>query len=289
MKQDKSIAFIVCYLGKLPWYFDYFIHSCKHNSSIHFYIISDDSSYTEPLPDNIELVYKTLDDINIAATKKLGFDVNIAFGYKLCDFKPAYGFIFSELIKDYDFWGFCDIDIVLGDIREFITDDLLENYDLISTRPDWIPGCFLLFKNNVKMNTLFMKSKDYKKVFTSQKHYCFDETNFAHKAFEAGLSYLEVHTEIESMMHVVQKMEAENYIKPFFDLFIIEGGRPGNLKWENGKLFYKNKLEILLYHLIRFRDHYTPKAKKIVIPDSFKITPTKIHHIAKPKIAVTEV
>ena len=37
--------------------------------------------------------------------------------YKLCDFKPAYGFIFGEYLKEYDYWGHCDIDIVWGDLR----------------------------------------------------------------------------------------------------------------------------------------------------------------------------
>ena len=36
---------IVCYMGKLPWYFDYFAHSCGFNLYIDFYIITDDKSY----------------------------------------------------------------------------------------------------------------------------------------------------------------------------------------------------------------------------------------------------
>jgi len=276
-QQSKSISLLICYLGKLPWYFDYFIHTCKYNSSVDFYLITD-NTFAEPLPGNVKLIYKTMNDINRLASARLGFNVQITTGYKLCDFKPAFGYIFSELIAGYDFWGFCDIDVIFGDIREFMTDDLLENYDLISTRPDWIPGCFLLFKNNEKMNTLFMKSRHYQLVFSSEQHFCFDETNFAHREFEAGISYLEIQTEIESMMHVVQKMAAQNYINPFFDLFIIEGGRPGRLRWEKGKLIYKNKAEILLYHLVRFRDHCRQTKRQNLIPERFTISPTAIYH-----------
>jgi hypothetical protein len=283
MNKNKTIALLVCYFGKLPWYFEYFVHSCKYNPSVDFYIITDDKTYANTLPANVKLIYKTLPEVRQTASKKLGFDTHIPNGYKLCDFKPAFGFIFFELIRNYAFWGFCDIDVIFGNIRDFMTDELLENYDLVSTRPDWIPGCFLLFKNNFKMNTLFMKSKDYKKVFTNEKHYCFDETNFAHHAFEAGRSYLEIDTEIESMMHVVKKMEEENYIKPFFDLYIIEGGCPGRLRWEDGKLTYRNKFEVLLYHLIRFKGHYIPKRKINCIPGSFTISPTKIYHKQVPK------
>jgi hypothetical protein len=283
----KGIALIVCYYGKLPWYFDYFIHSCKYNPTVDFFIITDDITYKKPLPGNVKLIYKTLDELNDLVAKKLGFDVNIECGYKLCDFKPAYGVIFSDLLSRYDFWGHCDIDIVFGDIREFITDELLEHYDLISVRHDWLSGCFLLYKNIDKMNRLFLHSRDYKKVFSSARHYCFDETNFAHEAFTAGKLYSEVNTEIESMTHVVKRLEADNYIKPFFDFFIIEG-RPGKLKWKNGKMFYRNKYEILFYHMIFFKKQYIPKAFNY-IPLSFTISPTKIyHHKSKSKPSANE-
>jgi len=205
MKHQQSIALLVCYFGELPWYFDYFIHSCKFNPTVDFYIIIDDRNYAKPLPDNVKLIYKTMDEISLLATEKLGFEVNIAYSYKLCDFKPAYGFIFSDILGKYDFWGHGDIDVIYGNIREFITDELMEQYDLFSIQPRWLPGCFLLFRNSLKMNTLFKHSKDYKKVFTEHKHYCFDETNFTHHEFNEGMEYHEVPTEIESMTHVVKK------------------------------------------------------------------------------------
>jgi len=277
MTQNKNLALIVCYMGQFPWYIDYFIHSSKYNPTVDFFIITNQTGYSKVLPVNVKLVHKTLDEISSLASEKLGFSVNITSGYKLCDFKPAYGFIFSEILQPYNWWGHVDLDIIFGNIRNFITDDLLDSYDLISVRPDWIPGCFLLFKNNQKMNSLFKHSKDYRKVFSSNIHYCFDETNFAHEAFEEGMAYHEIKTEIESMMHVVKKMEAENYIKPYFDLHIIEGV-PGKLRWNNGKLFYRNKYEVLLYHLIRLKKNYAPKTTPINIPCSFTISPTNIYH-----------
>jgi len=185
------------------------------------------------------------------------------------------------------FWGHIDIDVIFGNIRDFITDDLLENYDLISVRPDWIAGCFLLFKNILKMNTLFCHSKDYKKAFTMAGYINFDETGYAHNAFKEGKTYLEINTGIESMMHVIQKMEAQNYIKPFFDFFMIEG-LSGKLRWENGRLFYRNRYEILLYHLIYLKNVYIPKRKINYIPNSFTISPTKIYHHTKSKMAINE-
>jgi hypothetical protein len=272
----KSIALVICYFGKLPWYFHYFVHSCKFNPTVDFFVLTDDRTWPGELPLNVKLICTTINEINILAEEKLGIDVCITSGYKLCDFKPAYGVIFSHLVEGYDFWGHCDIDIIFGDIRSFITDEMLTEHDLISVRHDWLSGCFLLYRNTGKLNRLFEHSKDYKKVFAGSEHFCFDETNFAHDAFTSGRYYKEIETDIESMTHVVKRLEEESYIKPFFDFYIIEG-LPGRLKWTNGHLFYRNKYEVLFYHLIYFKKHYNRSRKPIVIPDTFNISALKIY------------
>lgn len=279
---SKSIAILVCYLGKLPWYFEYFIHSCKYNPYISFFIITDDKSFPNEKPANVHFVYKSLEEINKIATRKLGFQTNIKTGYKLCDFKPAYGYIFDDIVMGYDFWGHADIDIIFGDIRSFITDDLLSNYELISVRHDFLTGQFLLFKNDQKMNTLFTQSKDYKKVLSSEKHYCFDETNFKWDEFTNGIQYTEIDSEIESMTHVVKRMQEQNKLKAHFDFLIIEG-LPGKLKWERGKIYYKGKFEVLMYHMVLFKKHGLRPKKSGILPDTFFISPTRIYHMSNGK------
>ena len=70
-KKQKSIAILICYLGKLPWYFDYYIHSCRYNLSIDFYIITD-STYAKEndLPPNVKLIKTTLSELSTLATEK---------------------------------------------------------------------------------------------------------------------------------------------------------------------------------------------------------------------------
>ncbi len=275
----KSIGLLSCYFGKLPWYFRYFVHSCKFNPTVDFIIFSDDLDFEIELSQNIKLIYITLQEFNKLASNKMKLPINISYGYKLCDFKPAYGVIFSEYLKNYYYWGHCDIDIIYGDIRGFITNDLLENHDLISVRLDWITGCFLLYKNITKMNTLFTNSKDYKMVFCSDLYQCFDETGFMHDEFSAGKYYKDVFSKIESMMHVVKKYEELGFIKPFFNQYIVEG-LPGKLRWELGKMYYKN-YEILFYHLIYFKGTFFPKYQPKAIPGYFNISPTKIYSTIK--------
>src|SRR5580765_184722 len=162
---SKSIVIIIPYFGKLPWYFDYFVHSCKYNLTVHFFIITDDYSYDERIPENIFMVHKTFEDIKTIITEKLQLNIVVDSSYKLCDFKPAYGLIFPEIVQDYDFWGMGDIDVIFGNIRNFITDEILENHDVISVRHEFLVGYFTLFRNCKKINELFKQSKDYEKVF----------------------------------------------------------------------------------------------------------------------------
>lgn len=165
------------------------------------------------LPPNVKLIHYTIDEFKADATKALEFEVVVGHGYKLCDFKPAYGYIFPDLIKGYDFWGHCDIDIIFGNIHTFMTDDVLNQYDVISARHDYLTGSFALYRNGLFNNALFKESKDYIKVFTSSENFCFDETNYAFKAFEIGLHHSEIKTEVESMTHVVKRLEEKGKIK----------------------------------------------------------------------------
>lgn len=273
---EKTIALIIPYFGKLPWYFDYFIHSCKYNLSVHFIIITDDDSYDQKVPDNIFIIHKTFEEVKKIFFEKLQMPVAFDDAYKLCDFKPAYGYIFSDLVQGYDFWGYGDIDIIFGNIRNFITDDILNEYDVITLRHDFLIGYFSLFRNIDKVNGLFAHSKDYKKVFTSPVHYCFDETNFHVDEFTAGKHYTEINSEIESMTHVVQRLHEENYIKVYFNYHVIDGV-PGRMKWNKGVMTYKNEFEVIFYHLIIFkRMNKVPKPLK-KMPDIFWISPTRIY------------
>lgn len=100
-----KIGIIICWYGAYPWYLTYFINSCSYNHTIDFYIITDNKEEILNCPPNVKIIYKTLHEFKTTASKKLGFTVAIDYPFKLNDFKPAYGFLFPELIKDYDFWG----------------------------------------------------------------------------------------------------------------------------------------------------------------------------------------
>jgi hypothetical protein len=277
------IGIITYYLGDMPWYFSYFLHSCRYNPTINFIILTDGDLERNDIPGNVFIHKITLSEFKILASKKLGLEVSITHPYKLCDFKPAYGFLFPEILKTYDFWAHGDIDMMYGNIREFMTEEILSSYDVISSRHDYVAGTFSLYKNTDQMNELFMQSKDYKKVFTNPEHFCFDECSNLFEELDQGASIFDFPEAVQSMTYVVKKAELAGKIRAYFDFIIVEGV-PGKIKWEKGRILYKNKFEAMYYNLIRFKKICNcPKITKS-LSEIIYFTPTRI--ITKRKIEV---
>lgn len=226
-------------------------------------------------PENVKIIYKSLDKLKSLVSKKIKVPINIKNPYKLCDFKPAYGFLFPEIIEGYDFWGYADIDVMYGDIRGFMTDELLSQYDVLSSRHDYMAGTFSMFKNEHRTNTLFMRSRDYKIVFQTDEYYYFDECSNLFHELDKGHSILDFPNKVQSITYVVKKAEADGKLKAFFD-FIVVDGVPGKIMWKNGKVFYKNRYEIMYYNLIRFKRECRKPKVFYPMPASIYFTPTKI-------------
>lgn len=166
-----KIAMIVCWIGKMPEYFKMWEYSCSKNPDYNFLIFTDYPQKSNFK--NITFIDFSLDDFNKIASKKLGMDIEVKKPYKLCDFRPAYGLIFEDYLKDYDFWGHCDIDQVFGTIKNFVTEEVLNNYDKINKN-----GHFVLYRNILRINNLFKEKGslfDYIDVFKSNENFAFDE------------------------------------------------------------------------------------------------------------------
>jgi hypothetical protein len=273
----KSLAFLTCWFGYYPWYFPYFIHSCSYNPEVDFIIITNNKELIPKKPPNVKIVHKTLEETKMIASRRLGFSVSIDYPYKMCEFKPAYGFLFPEIIKDYEFWGSGDIDIIFGNIRDFLTAEILDMYDFISLRHDYTTGCFALYRNTEQMNTFFMRSKDFRQVFSDPGYHNFDECGFAFAGLHAGKSIFEIDSKIESLTHIMKQANNNNEIKAHFDFILMEGAT-GRVTFDNGKIFYKRELEAILYHLVTFKKHCVIPRKIENVPPYYAITPTRILH-----------
>lgn len=108
----KKLVLIIVWFGELPRYFDTWILMIK-NKEYDVLLVTD--QYIDNIPTNIKCVSMSLPQFNRILNKKTGFNVNINKN-KIPDIKPLYGILFYEFIgSDYQFWGWTDLDIVVGD------------------------------------------------------------------------------------------------------------------------------------------------------------------------------
>jgi hypothetical protein len=82
-------------------------------------------------------------------------DLREAMPYKSCDFKPLFAHLFPEEVQGYDWWGHIDNDLFVGNIRKFLTPDVLEHNDIISGIHMKTWGPFTLYRNSHQINELF--------------------------------------------------------------------------------------------------------------------------------------
>jgi len=81
MINTNSIAFLICWYEDYPWYFPYFLHSCRYNPTIDFFIFTDNKVKLE-LPPNVKIIPYSLEQFKADASKELGFEAAIEYGYK---------------------------------------------------------------------------------------------------------------------------------------------------------------------------------------------------------------
>ena len=147
----KSIAYIVAYFGELPALFPLWLNSCRNNPTIDWFIFTDDRRDFD-YPKNVYVNYTSFENLKNLVQSRFEYEINLYRPYKLCDYKIAYGDIFSDYIKGYDFWGFCDIDLLWGDIRHFLTDEVLSKYDKVGFQ-----GHSTLVRNNEFYKSFYKK------------------------------------------------------------------------------------------------------------------------------------
>lgn len=185
----KKIRLIIPYFGKLPKFFPYFLLTAKRNQKIDFLIYTDQKvdQFTILNANNIEFVTLSFDELREKVQSKFDFKISLKTPYKLCDYKVAYGLIFEEELKGYDYWGFCDTDVLLGDIYQFLEEHSFFENDYVRYG---LLGHLQIFKNSQEVNRIFMSGKDlnyrlnYKNVFTSEQNFIFDEEKVIQILFE---------------------------------------------------------------------------------------------------------
>jgi len=268
----KSIVLIQPYFGKWPLWFDAHLLSIAKNPTINWVFVTD---CIVPIhhPGNIKFIETTLNEFNEEVNTILRLNILLS-ARKLCDLRLAYGDIFAKEISEYDFWGFCDMDIIWGDIRKYITKDLLNNYELISSRKQNMSGHFSIFKNNEKLNKLYKNISSYEFCLSQKKLMRCDE--------ELLSNYLKKHRKNYAVFWDKILLNKERGIDSHQEYYL------DRWLWKDGKVINTQTQEEVMYlHFINWKR--TMNASEVFYINSqnkFYISYNKIHFNLHTKIDV---
>lgn len=147
-----KVLIIIPYFGNLPKIMPAFVDSCRLNSKLDFLIYTDDDDINSMnLPSNVKVKISTFEYVKSLVPEDIREGLKTP--YKLCDYKPVYGEMFKSYLVGYDFWGYCDVDLILGKVDSFLEGLNLAQYDRLFDL-----GHLTLYRNNIEINSLYGKS-----------------------------------------------------------------------------------------------------------------------------------
>jgi hypothetical protein len=279
----KKVVLIICYFGKLPNYFNLFLKSVEKNNFFDFLFVSDCSEQIHvDIPGNFHSINMHFDEIVSLLKKRLNQKFVCHKPYKLCDYRPAYGLLFSEWIKGYDYWGHCDIDVIFGDIGKFIHKLTEMNYDKI-----FAAGHLSIYKNNKIINNAFkmnFSGINYKYAFSHKHSFGFDEMKGMNILFkENGMNYFDGGEQKHGLGVLVPMCVLSPFPKPKpstkIEFINVKNYTYQAVVWDNGKLFRYylddinalEKEEFAYIHLQKrvFHDNAVKGNTFIILPNQF--------------------
>jgi hypothetical protein len=159
---NAEIVFLNVFKGPLLPMYPLFVESIRRNPKyewifVHLGKLGKDVDPTAEIntAPNLQFVQTNADAFYAFANTRLNFtkrgaevDVPGMSGYKFNDWKPLYGLLFRDEIRQCRWWAYADGDVVYGNISHFLTPRFLDKYDVVTTAEDMprLVGSFSLFR-----------------------------------------------------------------------------------------------------------------------------------------------
>ena len=170
------VAIIIPYFGKWPQWFNFYLYSCSKNPMVDFLFYTD-CDIPKKIYDNTIFTKISYGDYCEWVSQKMNINFHPNHAYKLCDLRPFFSIVHESDIKDYDFWGFADIDLFYGDLSMIVNEKSLTENNLITCHADRISGHFTIIRKSSELSRIGKKIKNWKFKLESQDHYGLDEVD----------------------------------------------------------------------------------------------------------------
>lgn len=233
-----SICFVIPYFGRWPFWMPLFLESCRRNPDVNWLLFSD-CRVPDELPENVRIESVSYVDYCALVSRRLGIVFSPENPYKLCDIKPALGYIHQDRLEDYEFWAFGDLDLIYGRLRDYFTVERLSLYDLYSTHARRVSGHLCLVRNTELMRQAFMRIPQWQERLSDQAHHAIDEGAFS-RLFLWRKNFPRPLFEFVGLFNPLRRRSefTEAFSTPGGCIPWIDGGFhfPGRWFWHEGRL-----------------------------------------------------
>jgi hypothetical protein len=273
MASSYRIAFVLPWFGDWPNWMPLYWESCRWNPDIHWLIFTDQLAPAEA-PENVAFERLSLPDLYGRIGHNLSLNLRPPFrSHKLCDFKITMGSSFRDVLQGYDFWGMCDLDMAWGQIRDFYPDELLAQYDILTSSRRAINGQCTLFRNVPQVNELFWEELGALEILMDPASRNFSELGIDRTArAEERAGHLRT---LRRRLHVSETWN--DWEETAERLELEEKGSLADLprligtcRWEEGRVFHNaSGAEMVFCHWLFAKDLYAERARAYLFwPDS---------------------
>ena len=235
-----SIAIVNTYFGSPPQWLPAFLRSCQTNRDVQWLIYAD---FDVPAPPNVTFRRMTLGEFNARASAVVGTPIAIAppLVRKICDFKPLYGLMFADDLRAFEWWAYSDLDVIWGDVRRFVTDDLLRTQIIISPRQRKLGGHGTFWRNTETNNRTFEIVPDVLAHLTNPHYVRVDENLLTN-----GLRELIAKTSFKARPKIYWEDEMTITAQYQKELLAREGD--WQMVWRDGRAFDAEGREVMYLH-----------------------------------------
>lgn len=182
--EGVRLCIIATYFGQLPAYFQLWLRSCARNPHILFLVITDQSHDAYCLPENVRFERMTLQEVRQIFSAVLGTPVALNKPYKICDFRPIFWIFVDWFRINCSHWGHCDIDVIFGNLKKMIPEELLQDCDRL-----FEVGHLSIYRYCALVNSMAFSRRtgtDLLRVVSSDKHFGFDEHRGVNLAWQSN-------------------------------------------------------------------------------------------------------
>lgn len=272
-----KIALLTVWFGEWRGWINLHLESCAHNPDVTWFFLHDQPTLPANRPANVHFIETSFRDIEARYRRVLGQSIALPSAYKLCDLKPLLGCLFPELIQNFAWWGYCDNDLLWGDIRRFITDEDLARYDVITSHVCAIIGQFSIFRGGDLPRRLVAEIPEIETLFAHSEYRGVDEL-LIDKAARAAETRGEIKVS-RRMLQVWERLYEPSWEKWASNLETERQGRPveitfltGPCEWREGRVFHQaTGAETMFFHFLEWKRGWLIPLYPWPLPEMTKI------------------